>query len=90
MLFIIKRPIMENKQLRSFIREMIQEEIELKEFDSILKKKSEWKEEAKTLRGNLTDLLKNIENDEYEDGLETIKDVMSKLSDWKNKINKLL
>jgi len=81
---------MENKKLRSFIREMIQEEIELKEFDAILSKKADWKEEAKTLRGNLTDLLKNIENDEYQDGLKTIDDVMSKLSNWKTKINKFL
>jgi hypothetical protein len=81
---------MENKKLRSFIREMIQEEIELKEFDAILSKKADWKEEAKTLRGNLTDLLKNIENDEYQDGLETIDAVMSKLSNWKTKINKFL
>jgi hypothetical protein len=81
---------MENKKLRSFIREMIQEEIELKEFDAILSKKADWKEEAKKLRGNLTDLLKNIENDEYQDGLETIDDVMSKLKDWKGKINKFL
>lgn len=81
---------MENKKLRSFIREMIQEEIELKEFDAILSKKSDWKEEAKTLRGNLTDLLKNIENDEYQDGLKTIDDVVSKLKDWKGKIQKFL
>jgi hypothetical protein len=81
---------MENKKLRSFIREMIQEEIELKEFDAILSKKADWKEEAKTLRGNLTDLLKNIENDKYQDGLKTIDDVMSKLSNWKTKINKFL
>ena len=81
---------MENKKLRSFIREMIQEEIELKEFDAILSKKADWKEEAKTLRSNLTDLLKNIENDEYQDGLKTIEDVMSKLSNWKTKINKFL
>ena len=69
---------------------MIQEEIELKEFDAILSKKADWKEEAKTLRSNLTDLLKNIENDEYQDGLKTIEDVMSKLSNWKTKINKFL
>lgn len=81
---------MKEKNLRSFIREMIQEEIELKEFDAILSKKADWKEEAKTLRSNLTDLLKNIENDEYQDGLKTIEDVMSKLSNWKTKINKFL
>lgn len=81
---------MKENNLRSYIREMIQEEIELKEFDAILSKKADWKEEAKTLRSNLTDLLKNIENDEYQDGLKTIEDVMSKLSNWKTKINKFL
>ena len=81
---------MKENNLRSFIREMIQEEIELKEFDAILSKKAEWKEEAKTLRSNLTDLLKNIENDEYEDGLKTIDDVTEKLKSWKTKINKFL
>jgi molecular chaperone DnaK (HSP70) len=81
---------MKEKNLRSYIREMIQEEIELKEFDAILSKKADWKEEAKTLRSNLTDLLKNIENDEYENGLKTIDDVTSKLKDWKGKIQKFL
>ena len=89
-LFIVKPFVMKEKNLRSYIREMIQEEIELKEFDAILSKKADWKEEAKTLRSNLTDLLKNIENDEYQDGLKTIEDVMSKLSNWKTKINKFL
>lgn len=89
-LFIVKPFVMKEKNLRSYIREMIQEEIELKEFDAILSKKADWKEEAKTLRTNLTDLLKNIENDEYQDGLKTIEDVMSKLSNWKTKINKFL
>jgi hypothetical protein len=81
---------MENKKLRSFIREMIQEEVELNEFDAILSKKADWKEEAKTLKGDLTDLLKNIENDEYQDGLKIIDDVMSKLKTWKGKIQKFL
>ena len=89
-LFIVKSFVMKENNLRSFIREMIQEEIELKEFDAILSKKAEWKEEAKTLRSNLTDLLKNIENDEYEDGLKTIDDVTEKLKSWKTKINKFL
>jgi molecular chaperone DnaK (HSP70) len=89
-LFIVKPFVMKEKNLRIFIREMIQEEIELKEFDAILSKKAEWKEEAKTLRSNLTDLLKNIENDEYEDGLKTIDDVTEKLKNWKTKINKFL
>lgn len=81
---------MKEAKLRSYIREMIQEEIELKEFDAILSKKSDWKEEAKTLRSDLTDLLKNIENDEYEDGLKTIDDVTAKLKSWKTKIQKFL
>lgn len=79
-----------NKELRVQIREIIQKEIELKEFDLIVPKKKEWKEEASDLRSNLVSLLKNIENDDYKEGLENIEDVIKKLQDWKNKIQKFL
>lgn len=79
-----------NKELRNHIREMMKNEIELKEFDLIMPKKAEWNKEAKELRVELVDLLKNIENDEYEQGLEKINSVMNKLKDWKNKIQKFL
>lgn len=78
------------KELRSQIREMVQQEAELREFDLIVPKKQEWKEEAKELRAELVTLLKNIENDEYEEGLEKIEDVVNKLKTWKNKIQKFL
>jgi ERCC4-type nuclease len=80
----------ENTKLRDHIREMMQKEMELKEFDLIMPKKKEWKQEAKDLRMDLVTLLKNIENDEYEEGLEKINDVTKKLQDWKNKIQKFL
>lgn len=80
----------EESKIRAHVREMIQNEIELKEFDLIMPKKKEWKQEAKDLRSELITLLKNIENDEYEEGLEKINDVIKKLNDWKSKIQKFL
>jgi ERCC4-type nuclease len=79
-----------NDKLRNHIREMMQKEMELKEFDLIMPKKKEWNQEAKELRVELVSLLKNIENDQYEEGLEKINGVISKLQDWKNKIQKFL
>lgn len=79
-----------NNKLRSHIREMMQKELELKEFDLIMPKKKEWNQEAKDLRTDLVSLLKNIENDQYEEGLEKINSAISKLQDWKNKIQKFL
>ncbi len=81
---------MKKKELRDHIREIMQNEIELKEFDLIVPKKKEWNQEAKELRAELIILLKNIENDEYEEGLDKINDVMKKLGDWKVKIQKFL
>jgi len=79
-----------NDKLRSHIREMMQNEMELKEFDLIMPKKKEWNQEAKELRTDLVNLLKNIEDDQYEEGLEKINGVIGKLQDWKNKIQKFL
>lgn len=79
-----------NDKLRNHIREMMQKEMELKEFDLIMPKKKEWNQEAKDLRVELVSLLKNIENDQYEEGLEKINGVIGKLQDWKNKIQKFL
>jgi len=79
-----------NDKLRNHIREMMQKEMELKEFDLIMPKKKEWNQEAKELRTDLVNLLKNIEDDQYEQGLEKINGVIGKLQDWKNKIQKFL
>jgi len=79
-----------NDKLRNHIREIMQNEIELKEFDLIMPKKKEWNQEAKELRTDLVNLLKNIEDDQYEEGLEKINGVIGKLQDWKNKIQKFL
>jgi ERCC4-type nuclease len=79
-----------NDKLRNHIREMMQNEMELKEFDLIMPKKKEWNQEAKELRTDLVNLLKNIEDDQYEEGLEKINGVIGKLQDWKNKIQKFL
>ena len=81
---------MSDKNIRKIVREMIKKEIGLNEFDAIVPKKQDWNQEVKTLRSDLTDLLKNIENDEYNDGLTKIEDVIRKLQDWKTKIQKFL
>lgn len=66
------------------------QEIELVEFDLIVPKKKEWQREAQELRSDLVELLKNIENDDYAQGVEKIDDAISKLSSWKKKIQKFL
>ena len=89
-LFIYKLLKMSDKNIRKIVREMIKKEIKLNEFDAIMPKKQDWNKEAETLRSDLTDLLKNIENDEYVDGLKKIDVVVGKLQVWKNKIQKFL
>ena len=79
------------KQLRSIIKEIISNNIKnIEESDLLFKKKNDWIEEKKELKKDLTDLLKNIESDDYEEGVEKINDVISSLNDWKNKIQKQL
>ena len=54
------------------------------------KKKEDWKEAKKELRADLVDLLKNIESDDYEEGVEKIDEVMAYLKNWKTKLQKQL
>lgn len=79
-----------DKKLRNYIKERVMQEIELVEFDLIVPKKKEWQREAQELRSDLVELLKNIENDDYAQGVEKIDDAISKLSSWKKKIQKFL
>ncbi len=79
-----------DKKLRNYIKERMMQEIELVEFDLIVPKKKEWQREAQELRSDLVELLKNIENDDYAQGVEKIDDAISKLSSWKKKIQKFL
>lgn len=79
------------KELRDFIKEILSDPKNLKEFDALLPKaKSEWKDEATTLRTTLVDLMKNIENDDFSDGIKKIDSAIKHLESWKLKIEKFL
>lgn len=78
-----------NKELRDFIKETLTGS--LKEFDVLLPKaNSEWKDEASALRATLVDLMKNIENDDFSDGIKKIDLAIKHLESWKVKIEKFL
>lgn len=86
----MKKDITE-KELRAFIKEVLSDPSSLKEFDVLLPKaKSEWKDEATTLRTTLVDLMKNIENDDFSDGIKKIDSAIKHLESWKLKIEKFL
>lgn len=79
------------KELRSFIKGILSDSLNLKEVDVLIPKaKSAWKDEATSLRVALVDLMKNIENDDYSDGIKKIEDVIKQLNSWKVKIEKFL
>ena len=74
--------------LRAIVREMLTGE--LSEYDALYQKEKDWSHESKELRALLVDLLKNIENDDYREGLSKIDNVVHKLQSWKRKIEKFL
>lgn len=79
------------KELRDFVKEVLQNSFNLKELDILLPSaKSEWKDEAASLRSMLVDLMKNIENDDFSDGVKKIDGAVKLLGTWKAKIEKLL
>lgn len=77
------------EEIRDMVREMLFSG-EISEYDALYQKEKEWKEEAKDLRALLVDLLKNIENDDYREGIKKIDNVVNKLQTWKRKIEKFL
>lgn len=77
------------EDLRKMVREMIMSG-EISEYDALYQKEKEWKAESKELRMLLVDLLKNIENDDYREGVNKIDSVVHKLRTWKRKIEKFL
>jgi hypothetical protein len=86
----MKKDITE-KELREFIKEVLSDPSSLKEFDVLLPRaKSEWKDEASILRATLVDLMKNIENDDFSDGIKKIDSAIKHLESWKLKIEKFL
>jgi len=74
--------------IRDMVREMLTGGIQ--EYDALYSKEKEWKQESKELRALLIDLLKNIENDDYREGVGKIDTVVNKLNTWKRKIEKFL
>lgn len=79
------------KEIKKLVKKILSERSsEIKESDLLFKKKSEWIEAKSDMRKDLIDLLKNIESDDYEDGVDKIDDVISSLKSWKSKIQKQL
>ena len=82
--------MMNEKEIRKLIRAELVKNAKLNELDLILPKQKGWAEEASELRKDMVNLLKHIQDEEYEDGLKTINSAISKLNTWKGKIEKLL
>lgn len=83
--------VIEKKKLRDFVKEVLKKSLDLNELDALLpKNKAQWKDEASALRSTLVDLMKNIENDDYSDGVKKIDDAIKHLESWKLKIEKFL
>lgn len=79
------------KEVRDYVREVLMNSMNLKELDALMPKtKQQWKDEALELRATLVDLMKNIENDDYLDGLNKIDSAIKHLQSWKLKIEKFL
>lgn len=79
------------KKLRDFVKEVLQNSLDLNELDALLPKTdTHWKNEATALRTTLVDLMKNIENDDYSDGIKKIDQAIRHLENWKKKIEKFL
>lgn len=76
-------------EVRKMVREMIMSG-ELSEYDALYPKEKNWETVSTELRTLIIDLLKNIENDEYYEGLEKIDSVIYKLKVWRHKIEKFL
>lgn len=77
------------EEVRNMVREMLMSG-ELSEYDALYPREQEWKVVSNELRTLMIDLLKNIENDEYREGLEKIDHVIYKLKMWRHKIEKFI
>jgi len=81
---------LEEEALRKAIRELMLGDKIQREHDALFAKKQDWKDETKSLRADMTQLLKHIEDDQYQEGIEAIDRVRGKLKTWKGKIQKFL
>ena len=76
------------EDIRTMVREMLTGGIH--EYDALYTKEKDWKQESVELRAMMVDLLKNIENDDYKEGVAKIDSVVHKLGTWKRKIEKFI
>lgn len=70
------------------VREMLSSEVN--KYDVLYSKEKDWKKESRELKTLLVNLLKNIENDDYKEGIKKIDFVVFKLNSWKGGIEKLI
>jgi DNA-binding Lrp family transcriptional regulator len=77
------------EDIRNMIREMLSKG-GIQEYDALYSKEKEWEQESKELRILMIDLLKNIQNDDYREGVNKIDSVVNKLKTWKRKIEKFI
>lgn len=62
--------------IRNKLRETINE------YDALYDSEQEWEEAKENLKNEFDDILKVIENDEYEDGVGKLEEFIFKLKDW--------
>lgn len=75
------------KSLKEMVKEVVLE-MELSESDIIAKEKSEWNDMKKEFRDTVSELLNNIEDDNYSDANGDIEKVVKTLKAWKRRITK--
>jgi hypothetical protein len=78
------------EEARDYVREFLLGKRNVNEFDAILDKRKNWKQEASELKSLMSDLISHIEQDEYRDGIKKIDSAIAKLKVWKDKIEKHL
>ena len=76
------------EEFRIMVREILNKK--LKEHDLLIDKKKNWTQEKKKMKSIFIELLKNIENDDYEEGVKKIDQLTTYLKSWKTKIQKQL
>lgn len=80
-----------SSNLEEIIKEMLSEEIKkMKESDLVYKNKKDWIDAKSDLKSDMSELIDNIESDDYADGVSKIEKVISSLNKWKKSINNQL
>ncbi len=83
---------MDKNQIRKIVKEVIEDIIrtqgQIKETDLVSKTKTDWEETKKDLKDTISQIIKDLEIDDYKEGLALIDKALNGLKTWKNKINK--